>query len=404
MRPKFGSGDGVADSSARRLGKAAAYAYLRSRTSSRQIPLLITRFSPTEIRFSRADQRFPERFTLLKDPEKGWILRRTTPEKPLPYTKTHFVSMPAEKVEQAIDLLRNGGTAQAKIDGASTLIQLLRDGVEVYSYRRSSKTGRPIVHTERFFGGDIPSLKIPEHLVGTVLRGEIYGVRRLPSGRERVIPPQELGAILNAGLQKALERQRRRNIELREGLFDIEQLGSKPIDFQNTPYSERYRLLREIAGILPSRFHPMESVSTPEEARELWKRVSSGKHPLTREGIVIRPPEGKPVKVKLREERDVYIRGVFPGEGKYRDNGIGGFTYSFEPDGPIIGRIGTGISDELRRDAWRNPEAYIGRVARVISQGSYPSGALRAPALLALHEDYPLAVEDGVESASERFR
>jgi hypothetical protein len=38
---------------------------------------------------------------------------------------------------------------------------------------------------------------------------------------------------------------------------------------------------------------------------------------------------------------------------------------------------------------WNDPEAFVGRVARIHSQEQFPSGAWRAPALIALHEDYP---------------
>jgi hypothetical protein len=36
-----------------------------------------------------------------------------------------------------------------------------------------------------------------------------------------------------------------------------------------------------------------------------------------------------------------------------------------------------------------DPEGWVGRMARIRSMGQFPGGAHRAPAFLALHEDYP---------------
>ncbi len=90
-------------------------------------------------------------------------------------------------------------------------------------------------------------------------------------------------------------------------------------------------------------------------------------------------------------ERDVWIREIMPGSGRLEGKGAGGFKYSLSPDGPPVGEVGSGLSEDLRHELWSDPKAYLGRMARVRSQGAFPSGALRAPSLIALHEDYPLA-------------
>jgi len=138
-------------------------------------------------------------------------------------------------------------------------------------------------------------------------------------------------------------------------------------------------------------FHLPEEATTPEDARALWQRISSGEHPLTEEGMVFHPPLGNPSKVKLMDENDVWLTGVFPGEGKYQGHSAGGFTYATAPGGATVGKVGTGLSDEFRRSLWEQPQNYVGRAARVRSQEQHPSGAHRVPSFLALHEDYPLA-------------
>ncbi len=50
--------------------------------------------------------------------------------------------------------------------------------------------------------------------------------------------------------------------------------------------------------------------------------------------------------------------------------------------------MGTGLSDELRERIAENPEQWIGRVARIVANDQYPSGAFRGPRLASVHEDY----------------
>jgi hypothetical protein len=89
------------------------------------------------------------------------------------------------------------------------------------------------------------------------------------------------------------------------------------------------------------------------------------------------------------QEHDVYVREITPGRNKYKDIGAGAFRYSLTPNGPIVGKVGTGLSDELRKAMNANPEEFLKRVARIKTQGQFlASGAYRAPALIALHESH----------------
>lgn len=386
--------------------------------------ILITSVEPTKVEFTTADEKHPQRFVLFKPQggtfrEKDWLLANTTPRQKPPYQKMHFTKIPREQVEGYLAQIQQGDSAEAKIDGASSLIELLKDGVEVTSYRVSKGTGHPIVHTERILHGR-PKLQIPPELVGTVLKGEIYGERAgrnqtgngnssdAGNGREessrglafspavrdfgtdQVIGPQDLGGLLNATLAKSLEDQRQKNLRLQVMLHGVQQFGKQPIDPEEVPYDKRREILQAVLLHLPADvFHLSESTAgDPEAARKLWADVVARKHPLSSEGIVIHPRTGKPMKAKTTEDQDVHIAGIFPGEKKYRGIGAGGFEYALEPGGPVTGRVGTGLSDEFRRELLAQPDEYIGRVARVRSQGPFASGALRAPAFIALHEDY----------------
>jgi GH24 family phage-related lysozyme (muramidase)/LysM repeat protein len=360
---------------------------------------LITDARPGEIRFTADTGKHPERFLLKRTDDKdNWLLINTTPQEALPHKKIRYKSIPADQVDSALDQLREGGSAQAKIDGASSLVKLLKDGVELVSYRAQKGTGRPIVHTERFFGKK-PEAQIPKELQGTVLRGELYGEQADEDGSKSILSPQHLGGVLNSRLAESLRKQREQGIDLKNMVFDVQRLGDQEIDPQEVPYEQRRQMLDRVLPHLPGheegRFHPPEEAHGPDQARQLYEQITSGQHPLTEEGMVIHPPAGKPMKVKPREERDVYVTGTFPGEGR-RAQTIGGLTYALEPGGETVGRVGTGFDEKALQDlAEQGDENLRGRVARVSAQEQLPSGALRAPSFLALHEDYPQAKTAG---------
>lgn len=302
------------------------------------------------------------------------------------------------------------------------------------------------------------------------------------------IPMQELGGILNSSLAESLRKQEAQKVQMRAAIFNILSRGKKPVG-PEVPYSERVKMMQEVLQHLPAgQFHLPRMATTPEEQQKLWDDIKAGRNPRTSEGIVSFPQTGVPTKVKLMPEADVVLRSIFPGEGKYKGIGAGGFEYGL-PRSPIdfpkeehggiaarlaagknvyttraedemgrystgmrlsspvgalrvasvkaltdagaqhpfadeltpaqrayltgrpgdlvelhkdedkvVGRVGTGLSDELRAELHKSPQEYIGRTARIRSMGQFPSGAHRAPALIALHEDEPVktAVHVGV--------
>jgi hypothetical protein len=355
--------------------------------SERKDRILITKAEPTKIEFTIASSGTPERFILFKPEkwkDKSWLMINTTPTKPVPYAKVRHKKIPADKVEDLLDKMQEGTSVQAKIDGASSLVKLMRRSAEVLSYRTSKKNDRPIVHTERVFGKR-PQLDIPPELAGAVLKGELYG----QTADGKVIPPQSLGGMLNATIENSRKAQREKGVTIKNMIYDIQQRGKTPVDPKVTTYPERRKMIEELLPHLPAdTFHLAEEATTPAAAKALWRKVLAGKHPLTEEGIVAHPPTGVPMKAKKLEETDVHIKDIFPGRKRLAGTAAGGFGYALEPGGARVGEVGTGLSDELRREMHKDPDAFIGRIARIRAQGQLPSGAWRAPALLALHEDY----------------
>jgi hypothetical protein len=351
--------------------------------------VLVTHSDPDKVHVTTAHKGVPERYALNATGSgrggHNWLLQNVTPTAPIPFEKKRYENVPQDRAEGLLKNLPEGGVVQPKVDGASVLAQVLKNRLELTSYRQSKRHGGPIVHTERVFGGR-PTHDAPKGLHDSILHGELYG-----TDAGGAIHPGDLGTLLNSGLAKSLARQKEQGIDLKTMLFDVTRRGGVDVP-PDTPYSQRRKWLEEFQAHLPrGKFHLAEEARTPEEALNLWNKVRSGKHPLTQEGVVVHPPTGRPQKIKLRDESDVHVTDVFPGEGKYKGVGAGGYHYSLKPGGPNVGKVGTGLSDEMRRLMWEDPESYRGRVARLISQEQLPSGAYRAPAHLSFHEEYPLA-------------
>ena len=345
--------------------------------------VLVTKIAPDAIHFSTAHKRFPERYMMIRPKQggKNWLMLNTTKTEPTPYEKIHYKLVPPEKAETVLSNLQPGSSTQAKIDGAAALVQLYKDHFDVLSYRTQKEKGYPIVHTERIFG-QRPTVDVPKEYQGQLLRGELYGTHE-----GKPIPPHELGGLLNSSISKSLTDQQARNVKLKVMLFDImnKQTGKHQLDI---PYEQRMQQTKEVGSVLPQdTFNYPEEAKTPEEAKALLGRVQSGTEPSTVEGVVVHPSTGVPQKIKLRDEHDVYVRDFFPGMGKYTDRGVGGFRYSHEPEGPIVGEVGTGFSDEERMNMHSNPQDFIGNVARVSAQNKKPSGALFAPSYISMHLD-----------------
>jgi hypothetical protein len=385
--------------------------------------VLITKVTPESVHFTTAHQRHPERFTLARPKgwgDRNWLLMNTTPNSSVGHDKLHYKSIPPEQVEPHLHKMQEGDTAEAKVDGASQLIELAKGHAEMLSYRTSKTTGRPIFHTERFFQGR-PEIKVPRHLEGSTLKGEMYAHTSRPSangstpsagepgvvassglrgaaaaapegGRTtevRAGTPQDVSTLLNSSVARSLQLQKERGLGLKTMLYDIQRYGKKDIDPNVTPRAERRKMLEEIVQHLPAdKFHLSEEHKGPEAAAKLWDMIRSGQHRLTEEGLVVHPQVGTPSKAKIFGEHDVVLRETFPGKGR-RSNTVGGFRYSHTPKGPIVGRVGTGLSDATLAHIASDPSAYIGRVARLKAQAKLPSTALRAPSFVGLHEDYP---------------
>ena len=320
---------------------------------------LITHRTPDRIDFTIADKQKPERYKLIHTQEKNWIIMRDKhPVKP-------EVRKPKFKLvdESKLTKLKPDSIAQPKLDGAYSIISLDNGRGEIFSDRTSKKDDSAIVYTEKVMKR---KFVIPKGLKENLL-GEVYGVRD-----GKAIHPSELSGILNSNIDNAIATQKTKGIELKTMVFDI---------VSDKPYKDRYGRLKDIVTKL--RNPKIELVPNYDIPSAELIKMRMLKHHLTNEGLIIREGE-RGSKLKLRSELNVLIDKMFPGKGKYEGKGVGGFMY--KTDKGTVGKVGTGFTDEVRKDMHKNPEKYIGRVARITSQEVGRSGLHRGPSYIALDE------------------
>lgn len=344
----------------------------------------VVRSTPHHITFYRYTGRGPEEYTLHRIHGKAWKLYNKTPTREtleIPDSKRKYKQIPINK----IDLSKNDELMSAKIDGAHVVLSIPRKGItRVFSYRKAKKNPTGLIeHTQKIKG--LEKGVRPLGVKGSIVRAEAYA---RDAKTNRPLPAETIGGMLNSNVWKSREAQKEKG-RLRLALHDIDVYKGK--DVSDLPYEEKLELLKQIKDALPKGVAELPQYAiSPRAKANLLKKIVSGEHPQTEEGIVLWPLKKSPppTKAKITKEHDVYIRKIFPGEGKYKGRGAGGFLYSHTPNGPIVGRVGTGLSDELREDMHRNPDKYLGRVAVVKSMTKTDEGkALRAPAFMRWHLD-----------------
>lgn len=345
----------------------------------------ITNSRPGHISFNIYRGSGPEEYSLHRVGDKQWILMNRTmrrdqhPELP--------TDKPAYKETKIGDprIHTDDFVFSAKIDDAHNLFYFPKAGapIRVVSYRASKRSGGGIIEHTHKVPGLAEGVATPEGLGGTILRGGLYAIS--PSSGSAT-PASGLASLLNSDVWKSREKQQELG-GLTPVLYDVVQYKGRKME--SAPYAEKLKILREVEEKLPDHFHLPRMAYGEAAKRKMVEDMRAGLLPETKEGIVAwNLREGTPpFKAKFTTDHDVYIRGFFPGEGKYKDRGVGGFFYSYEPEGPIVGRVGTGLTDAQRSHMHTVPSAYIGTVARVKAQERFPSGALRAPSFDGYHLD-----------------
>lgn len=326
---------------------------------------------PNRIMYSVVRGKSTGDYALVKLGGTTWVLHHMTPpEESIPRGRVKY----KETALEAAILERPDTIVSAKLDGARTNFLLQPNKrVRAFSYRES-KLGDLLEYTHK-----IPGLYAAKGKGSkpTILAGEVVAIDK----KGHVLPPERTAGYLNSGVLKSRQDQADAGHTLRPFLFDV--LVHKGTAMKDRPYTERLAVLRNITTEYPV-FQVVPVAETPAEKKALFGAIKDGTHPLTDEGVVLWTPEG-PVKAKKKGDHDVYVREIFAGTGRLAGKAAGGFSFSWTPDGSVVGKVGTGLSDALRTDLWKNKKKYLGRVAKVTALGKYDSGALEKPSFQGWH-------------------
>lgn len=305
-----------------------------------------------------------------QDRPLDWLLlnRSTTPGKyVIPHDKPAYWSAPFSE-----DIAKREGYLQPKVDGAHSIVLLEGNKrPRVFSYRES-KRGDVLEYTHKIPG--LFAQKVPSGTKRTLLRAETY----LADSSGKALPSYRTAGILNSNVDRARAAQGKDRLRVMP--FDV-------VGMEKEPYAKRLEKIKTLAGLIDG-FHAPPTAVTPAEKARLLRSIKSRKHPLTQEGVVYWTDKG-PTKAKVVAETDVYIRKILPGTGRLA-NSAGSFLYSTSPNGPIVGKVGSGLSDKLRKDMWQNKDKYTKAVARVAYEKASTKGTLYAPRYTGIHVDRSL--------------
>jgi hypothetical protein len=344
-------------------------------------PTEVVRAQPGHIRFNLYSGQGPQEYNLIETP-KGGILHNITSTaesgvrggkgQPIPNAKPDYREVHTDRVR----FNDPNEIHQAKLDGAHVTFHLLPDRhMKVFSYRPAERETGVIEHTHKLT--DYRTLKTPNELAGTVLRGELYGV-----GKDgKVLPAENTGGLLNASVWNSRKKQEETGAKLDNVIFDVVRYKGKPVE--DRPYDEKLKILKEVVGKVPFLKLP-STAETPADKTKLFADIQSGQHPLTSEGVIIwKRDSNRPTKAKFRPDVDAEVVGVTGGKGKH--TGAVGALQVRLPGREAVTNVGTGLSDQLRKEIAADPKAYIGKVVKVHTMQVFPSGRLRAPSFGEFH-------------------
>jgi hypothetical protein len=280
----------------------------------------VTNARPGHVSFNVYRGSGPEEYTLHRVGDKQWILMNRT------LHRDQHLHLPTDKPDYRETKLTDPKIQSddfvfsAKIDDAHNLFYFPKAGekVRVVSYRASKRTqGGLIEHTHKV-PGLLEGLPTPEGLGGTILRGGLYAIH---PGSGVATPTATLSGMLNSDVWKSREKQAEHG-HLVPVLYDVVQYRGRKMS--NAPYEEKLKVLREVEAKLPDYFHLPRMAFRQADKLKLVQDMREGKLPETKEGIVawnLKKGE-KPYKAKFFTDHDVFIRGFFPGEGKYKDRDV----------------------------------------------------------------------------------
>ena len=259
--------------------------------------------------------------------------------------------------------------ASEKKDGTLVFGEIGKDRKMKLIARNKSVKGNYIDRTN--YAPHITQKKYPKELIGTKVIGELYH----PKGFTHT------SRILNSTPRNAQTLQQDIG-EMKYMPFDIYSYGAKTL--KGVPYKNRLKTIRALvrqAGN-PNIVKPNYRIKNKKDFANSIK--NKGK-----EGVVLVNANnplfgGDWYKDKKRIDYDLKIVGVTPGTGKYAGKGIGAFIVE-DASGRYRAKVGIGLSDHIRRDAYLHSNKYVGKIAKIQAL-ELTRNSLRHPKFLGLED------------------
>jgi hypothetical protein len=277
----------------------------------------------------------------------------------------------------------------AKIDGAHSIVEFEKGKLpDIYSHRISKRTKGKIDYTSK-----LPHITNKSPVSGK-FTAETYAV----GSDGKAVEPETVTSILNRGVESSLQHQKTFGLTTRTALINVEKYQGK--DVSKAPFEEKREIMEEVSRLNPNFTLPAIAY-TPQEKKKLHQEVKKGKHPQTKEGLIVHKlgiPGSPLAKAKIFKEHDVHVRGIYEEVSPTgRAPMAGGIEYSWGPESEVKGRVGTGFSHAEKKNMLENPELYVGRVARVHALGKSKNKVLLKPSFKHWH------VEKNIEKQATIF-
>jgi hypothetical protein len=349
-------------------------------------PVEVLQSSDDFVRFNYYTGQGPQEFILTRDKKRpedeAWYLINVTKMRKrldLPFHKPKYKQI----APGAINLEDDDQVMAAKLDGGHNLFSLVKGRrPRIFSYREPKKRETGVIEQSQKVES-LYHLTVPKELHNTVLRGELY-IQKSDGGP---VAAERVGGILNADVWKSRALQKEYG-QLRPAIFDVVVFRGK--DMTNAPYSERIEALKEVQKHMPQ-FEIPDLAFTKDEKKALLEAIEKKLHPRTHEGVILWPKSkpGHPTKAKFTVDHDVYVQSITQAfdKNKKPKEEAGALWYSLTPDGPVVGKIGTGFSRNLRQDMWARKNAYVGSVVKLTAEKQTKSGAFTKARFAGWHLD-----------------
>ena len=263
------------------------------------------------------------------------------------------------------DLFEPGSFAQTKFDGVRCMAAVDHQGNVTFL----SRNGKPLENINPVT--EIELSKFP----GYVFDSEADAGDRFQ---------------LTAGVSK---RKSGSDIKLELRIFDIIPYDAFFAESHEVPYIDRYTFLQSLVSSndhLSNCVAEHFVVNSVEEAEDFYQKQRD----LGKEGAIVKKRYGtynfgrdeRQMKVKPLGIYEVRITDVFPGsKGSKYENTLG--ALQVEDEFGVKSRVGSGFSDELRDEFWRDRDDILGELCEIKAMERTESGAFRHSRFYRLRDD-----------------